>query len=146
MNAPARTRCADCGSLNVRQLVWRDPNTGTIEIAHRSEATWCGDCCEHVELVGRHRRDGTVLQRLEVAGVDGALRRMCAEACVPLVEVVGRSRMRPVVAVRHAFWSALRDRGWSYPAIGRLFGRHHATVMHGIRAHKAFHAKESDRG
>lgn len=48
---------------------------------------------------------------------------------VTLDEMWGRSRMAPVVEARVAFWRLLRGRGWSYPAIARLAGRDHSTVM-----------------
>lgn len=41
-----------------------------------------------------------------------------------------------VVLARQALMAALRHRGLSYPQIGRLIGRDHTTVMHGIRVHQ----------
>lgn len=45
---------------------------------------------------------------------------------------------RPVCAARTAFmFEAYATGRFSLPRIGRFLGRHHTTVMHGIRAHKA---------
>lgn len=47
---------------------------------------------------------------------------------VSIGELFSRARERHVVAARVEIWSDLRERGWSYPAIGRLFGRDGSTV------------------
>lgn len=44
------------------------------------------------------------------------------------------SRDRPLVGQRHLAWAAVRDlTGASLPTLGRAFGRHHTTIMDGIR-------------
>lgn len=52
-----------------------------------------------------------------------------------------RSRRRDDVALEHvrqAAYAYVRSLGaYSLPAIGRLFDRHHSTVLDGIRKHKA---------
>lgn len=52
---------------------------------------------------------------------------------VGLNDVFSRGRMAPVAAARKAMMALLRQRGWSYPAIGKLFGRDHSTVMGALR-------------
>lgn len=49
-----------------------------------------------------------------------------------LTEVLGRSRFDRVVRPRHEAFLALSERGWSLTRIGRLFGRDHSTVAHGL--------------
>ncbi len=50
-------------------------------------------------------------------------------------EVLGRSRSKSVVAARRLAMRACRTRwGWSYPEIGKAFGRDHSTVMSAIKA------------
>jgi hypothetical protein len=41
-------------------------------------------------------------------------------------------------AALHEIWAALHETGnWSFPRIGKLFGRHHVTVLQGVRSWKA---------
>jgi chromosomal replication initiation ATPase DnaA len=55
-----------------------------------------------------------------------------------LSDLVGVSRIRPVVYARHeAFWIMRRDGRWSTPQIGRVMGcRDHTTVIAGARGHE----------
>lgn len=46
----------------------------------------------------------------------------------------GTSRLRTAVYARYRVWRALRKQGFSFPGIGRVAGRHHASVIIGIRA------------
>lgn len=50
-------------------------------------------------------------------------------------EVRSRVRERAVVAARVEVWRELRNRGWSYPRIGKEFGRDHTTVLVTLRRH-----------
>jgi hypothetical protein len=45
----------------------------------------------------------------------------------------GKGRSRTVVEARQALMFALWDGGMSYSAIGRLLGKHHTTIMHGVK-------------
>jgi chromosomal replication initiation ATPase DnaA len=48
--------------------------------------------------------------------------------------LLGRGRTASVMRGRRELYSALRDRGLSYPEIGWLLGRDHTTVLYGVRA------------
>jgi len=53
-------------------------------------------------------------------------------------EVLGPNRELRVSRVRHAVWAKLREidpEVWTFPRIGRIFGRHHTTVMFGVDRH-----------
>jgi len=51
-------------------------------------------------------------------------------------DIFGRETVRYISKARHAaFYEVQKKRGLSYPAIGRIFGRDHSTVHHGIRVH-----------
>jgi chromosomal replication initiator protein len=55
---------------------------------------------------------------------------------VPLEAILGRSLARPVVHARQEAMYVIRYWGhFSYPAIGRFFGRDHATVINNVKAH-----------
>ena len=61
------------------------------------------------------------------------LRRAAAEHTVTARSLLGPSRHKNVVAARLEVMRFLRQRGYSYPQIGRLFEMHHATVMHHLK-------------
>lgn len=64
----------------------------------------------------------------------GALvRRVAARHGVTLVELIGVDRTAHVVACRVEIIRALRAKGWSQPAIGRLLQLDHTTVGHHLR-------------
>jgi hypothetical protein len=47
--------------------------------------------------------------------------------------IMSRSRQGPIAAARSLAWLLIRDElGWSYPAIGKQFGRDHTTVLVGV--------------
>jgi chromosomal replication initiation ATPase DnaA len=48
--------------------------------------------------------------------------------------VLGHSRNANVAAARQLLYWLLRQDGLSYPKIGAIVGRHHTTVIHGVRA------------
>lgn len=62
---------------------------------------------------------------------------VCAEFRVCLGDVMAGWRGRKVVKARHAVWQAIHDRfGSPLAEIGRRFGFHHTSVMHGIEMHQ----------
>lgn len=71
------------------------------------------------------------------------VREVCARRKVCMREVMGPTRgTKSVIAARHQIWWILRyvanrhapgANVYSLAYIGRLFGRHHSTVLHGIR-------------
>lgn len=49
-------------------------------------------------------------------------------------EIIGDVREARVCPARWAVMLRLRrERNWSYPRIGRALGKHHTTVLHGVR-------------
>ena len=53
---------------------------------------------------------------------------------VPKQDIRGRKRYRKAASARTAVYWVLRELGLSYPAIGRLMRRDHATVIWGVRS------------
>ena len=49
-------------------------------------------------------------------------------------QVRERGNFAERVAARREVYLRLRALGWSLPRIGRLFGQHHTTVLHALRA------------
>jgi chromosomal replication initiation ATPase DnaA len=52
---------------------------------------------------------------------------------VSVEEMLGPRAERHLAAARLELYRTLRALGWSYPAIGRVVGRHHTTVMAAVR-------------
>jgi hypothetical protein len=52
---------------------------------------------------------------------------------IPESEILGGKRDRKTADVRQMYWYLLRRSGYSYPAIGRLCGRNHSTIVNGCR-------------
>lgn len=48
-------------------------------------------------------------------------------------DLTGDYRFQFILVARFALYKALRMRGWSYPEIGRKFGRDHSTIINGVR-------------
>lgn len=64
------------------------------------------------------------------------IREIALEYGVSVVCILGRDRTRRVSAARRCAYATIRSRkGISYPAIGRIFGRDHTTVIYGVRKH-----------
>jgi chromosomal replication initiation ATPase DnaA len=60
--------------------------------------------------------------------------KLCADLFdLPSTDLLGRKRNKQAVEARFALYAALRQRGWSYPRIGRFLGRDHASIMYGVR-------------
>lgn len=57
-------------------------------------------------------------------------------------DIAGGARYKFIMPARFAVWKALKDRGWSYVRIGRMFDRDHSTILHGVR--KANYLAERD--
>lgn len=51
-------------------------------------------------------------------------------------DLLGRARLPRISRARHEAFYHFRRKGWSYPEIGRLFGRDHSTIIHGVEKHQ----------
>jgi chromosomal replication initiation ATPase DnaA len=80
-----------------------------------------------------------VVTRLAARGLLDLVDEVCTRRGVTRAEVCGHRRTRAVAAARQELWCQIRerpDRSYSYPEIGRLFGRDHSTVFYGVTAHR----------
>lgn len=59
--------------------------------------------------------------------------RVAKETGVPIEEIQGLSRAKPVAAARFRAMVRLRDAGYALKNIGYLLGRDHTTIISGIR-------------
>lgn len=102
---------------------------------------------ERAELIERLTQEAYAAglhDRAKPGTIGGALSLMeqitakvAAEYKVLSSELRGPSAMRSFNAPRRAIWCELRERGYSFPQIGKFFGRDHSTIMHGVRQHEA---------
>ena len=67
-------------------------------------------CADHAELLGRQR--------------------------LTLPEIRAYDRRPPVVRARDEAMAYLRDKGWTYPQIGRFLNRDHSTCVVAVRRFK----------
>lgn len=82
-----------------------------------------------------------IMARLRERDGDGEIlalvKRIAAAHDVTADELLGPSRESGPSHARQALWAALHERGhWSYPRIGKVFGRDHSTVIFGVNAHR----------
>lgn len=74
-------------------------------------------------------------KRLPIRWRDMAV-RVCRRHGACLGDVMAGWRGRRAVKARHALWFAIHETyGSSFAEIGRRFGFHHTTVMHGVSLH-----------
>jgi chromosomal replication initiation ATPase DnaA len=82
-----------------------------------------------------------VMARLRERDGDGELlaivKRIAAAHDVTVDELLGPSREAAPAHARQALWATLHERGhWSYPRLGKTFGRDHTTIIAGVNAHR----------
>ena len=88
----------------------------------------------------------SVMKRLDVRDLLGLIDEVCRRRAITRQELCSRTRTKAVAWARHEVWWRLRhDPGtcFSYEELGRLFARHHVTILHGVRAHQRRIAEEA---
>lgn len=65
------------------------------------------------------------------------IRIVAARAGITEADILGPSRLRKFSNPRQFVMYLAHKRGMSLPQIGRIMGRHHTTVLHGVRAEEA---------
>lgn len=78
------------------------------------------------------KREATTLSALRVKM---AVQLASEETGVSPAQIMGSGRTADVTAARQFAYAKARAFGLSYAEIGRAFGRHHTSVMHGVRKH-----------
>ena len=62
------------------------------------------------------------------------VREVCETHDVTRDEIFEKNRSKKLVMARGVIYDRIRNElGWSYPKIGKLFGRDHTTILHGVR-------------
>lgn len=70
------------------------------------------------------------------ASIRAIAKQVCAETGLRMPDIMGRSRMAHLCRARELMWFIAHENGASLPQIGRVFGRDHTTILHGIRNEK----------
>lgn len=61
------------------------------------------------------------------------LERSAKRFGIPKDDILGDSHQAEIVEARHAWWKAMRLKGWSYSRIARIACCHHTTVMYALK-------------
>lgn len=69
-------------------------------------------------------------------GLGDMVIEIAAEHYCTVEELLGGSRLMHVAKARRAMCKRLRGIGMSYPAIGRLLGQHHTTILESCKRTK----------
>lgn len=96
----------------------------------------------------------TFVDRVREIGAEADLRAIAISHGATLSDVIGRSKLRHITMARYECMRYFRRLGWSYKAIGALFGRDYTTVMQTINeevrtrrsfAKKVWNSKQEER-
>ena len=72
------------------------------------------------------------------------IKQACAWANgTTLEEMTGRSRVRNVADARKMAMALLREQGYAFARIGRMFDHHYATVIHACHSHDALNGTDA---
>ncbi len=67
----------------------------------------------------------------------------CERHGISLVDVVSKGRSLPLVACRQEAMARVAiETNLSLPSVGKIFRRHHATIIHAVRRWNHFHGKD----
>ena len=72
-------------------------------------------------------------RRDDVAELGAIANRVAADRGMEISEILNRSRHRDVSEARQEAMRQQHEAGFSLPQIGRFWGLHHTTVLHGVR-------------
>ncbi len=76
-----------------------------------------------------------IRDNLHQAGALSLAINVCDRHGVPLDYVLGKSRLAPIVKVRHELWGEVRTTlGLSYRDVGRIFDVNHSSVESALRS------------
>ena len=95
--------------------------------------------CRTVEEL-QNSRVGRALMRdflLEPVGAREITRRFCEKSGVTRKQIESSQRIKPIVTARHELFKMLYESGLTLGQIGRLFKKHHTTVLNGVRKAEA---------
>lgn len=78
------------------------------------------------------QEQGALMLNLK-AEADAIFRWVCEAYGIEPSDLTGNSRMEPIAEARNVAYYLARQRGMSYPRIGRLFKRDHTSVISGVK-------------
>ncbi len=78
--------------------------------------------------------ESAIIARLEELGLGDRIDALWKRYRANRPDLVGWYGPQNVVTARQHLWADLHDEGWSYPVLGRLFGRDQSTIRLGVNA------------
>jgi chromosomal replication initiation ATPase DnaA len=67
------------------------------------------------------------------AALSALVRSISTESGMQLADILGPNRSRRLFHVRRTIALEARERGYSFPQIGRALNRDHSTIVHAVR-------------
>jgi hypothetical protein len=109
----------------------------TYEIENQNTASSLPE--EDTTEIDPRARVAMLIAGLVERGLLPILDESCQRGHVTREEVLGKSRARHIVKARQELWWCLRQHANSFSLheIGKMFMRHHTSVLAGVRAHEA---------
>ena len=113
----------------VREKFWGKNTTPVVVIKPRQEAEH--DVTERSQLTAD---DIAALNRISIKPAQQIIIDVCSLAGVSPAAALGESRRAGLAKARQCImWKLKHDRGYSSYQIGKMLGKDHATIIHGIR-------------
>jgi len=87
----------------------------------------------------------TIVDALRIRDLLGLVDDICHRRGVTRDELCGAVRTRAICRARQEAWWRIRHlpgHDYSYQEIGKLFGRDHTTILHGVHAYALLSAAE----
>jgi len=128
MSYQAAARASGVNELTLREMLIKAPTPAVIPNVQKAP--------KPVERprVAKSGRGCVITPRGRIALV---VARVAAEYGVTAEDIMGNGHARKIVAARHAAFYAVKvATGANLPRLGRIFGRDHTSIMHGIRKFK----------
>lgn len=124
------------------------PPKPPVPIVRRADEEWVNPrIVEAIESALRRTTYDNVPGTYLDAAVQPILSEICVKYKVTLNDLRSRRRNAALVAIRHEAMQAIKDgTPLSLVEIGRIFGKDHTTVLHGIRKVEAMRAAAEIKG
>jgi len=120
---------------DVGRAIGRDPKDVIVALSKKGWIERDGSCWRLTdEGIDALEMDAVSSATRELAPpVRSIVEQVASAHHVPVVDLMGRSKSRSVARARQEAMVRVRALGYSFPEVGRIFGRDHTTVVHACR-------------
>ncbi len=91
---------------------------------------------ETAERSVQHRPSTIAVPSVANWRADEIIRRTAACYGLSAADLLGRARTKMIARARKEAMTAIYEFGFSYPEVGRMFGRDHTTVIYAVKGKK----------